>query len=118
MNVKQNVFINLPAEDIFAYVSDFENLVDWSSVMIAARKISPGAIEVGATIRGTVRFLGKWVDITFDIVEYEPGHCLTIKSISGIAPFLICYLFEQAVAGDTILRQKSLINHIEDINDV
>jgi len=115
MNVKQNVFINLPAEDIFAYVSDFENLVDWSSVMIAARKISPGAIEVGATIRGTVRFLGKWLDITFEIVEYEPGRYLTIKSTSGIAPFLFCYQFEPAGDGGTIISQKAVIHLTEEV---
>ena len=115
MNVKQNVFINLPAEDIFAYVSDFENLVDWSSVMVAARKISPGAVEVGATVRGTVRFLGKWADITFDIVEYEPGRCLTIKSTSAIAPFLFCYQFEPAEDGGTTLSQKAVIHLTEEV---
>jgi uncharacterized membrane protein len=118
MNVKQNVFINLPAEDIFAYVSDFENLVDWSSVMIAARKISPGAIEVGAMIRGTVRFLGKWVDITFDIVEYEPGRCLTIKSTSGIAPFLFCYQFEPAEDGGTAISQRAVIHLTEEVMEL
>ena len=118
MNVKQNVFINLPAEDIFAYVSDFENLVDWSSVMIAARKISPGAIEVGATIRGTVRFLGKWLDITFEIVEYEPGRYLTIKSTSGIAPFLFCYQFEQAEDGGTAISQKAVIHLTEEVMEL
>lgn len=110
MNVKQSVFINLPAEDIFAYVSDFENLVDWSGVMITARKISPGAVEVGATICGTVRFLGKWLDITFEIVEYEPGRYLTIKSTSGIAPFLFCYQFEPVEDGGTTISQKVTIH--------
>jgi hypothetical protein len=118
MNVKQNVFINLPAEDIFAYVSDFENLVDWSSVMIAARKISPGAIEVGATIRGTVRFLGKWLDITFEIVEYEPGRYLTIKSTSGIAPFLFCYQFEPTEDGGTSISQKAVIHLTEEVMEL
>ena len=118
MNVKQNVFINLPAEDIFAYVSDFENLVDWSSVMVAARKISPGVVEVGATVRGTVRFLGKWADITFDIVEYEPGRYLTIKSTSGIAPFLFCYQFEPAEDGGTTLSQKAVIHLTEEVMEL
>lgn len=115
MNVKQSVFINLPAEDIFAYVSDFENLVDWSNVMIAARKISPGAVEVGATIHGTVRFLGKWLDITFEIVEYEPSRYLTIKSTSGIAPFLFCYQFEPVEDGGTTISQKAMIHLTEEV---
>src|SRR6266480_3841847 len=94
MKTRQSVVINLPAEEIFAYMSDLENLVDWSGSTIAVRKISPGALHIGATLRSTMRFLGRWMDITFEIVEYEPGRCLTIKSLSGATPCLFCYQFE------------------------
>ena len=86
MKTRQSVVINLPAEEIFAYMSELENLVDWSGSTIAVRKISPGELHVGATLRNTMRFLGRWMDITFEIVEYEPGRCLTIKSLSGTTP--------------------------------
>ncbi len=90
MKTRQSVAINVPAEEIFAYMSDLENLVDWSGATIAVRKISPGELHVGATLRNTIRFLGRWMDITFEIVEYETGRCLTIKSLSGSTPCLFC----------------------------
>jgi uncharacterized membrane protein len=110
MNVKQSIVINLPVEDIFAYMSDLENLVDWSSVTITVRNISPGAIHVGATVRSTIRFLGRWSDMTFEIVECEPSRSLTIKSIAGVAPCLFCYQFEPVEDRGTIVSQEAVIH--------
>ncbi len=110
MNVKQSIFINRATEEIFAYVSDIENLVDWSSAIISTRKISPGEIHVGATVQSTIRFLGKWLDITFEIVEYEPSRYLTLKSIAGVTPCLFCYQFEPAEGGGTIVSLGTIIH--------
>lgn len=94
LNERQSVVINLPVQGVFAYVCDFANLIDWTGCTIAVRKTSPGEMQVGSTIRNTVRFLGRWMDITFEIVEFEPAHCLTLKSLSGISPCLFSYQFE------------------------
>jgi len=110
MNDKQNVFINRAAEEIFAYMSDIENMVDWSSVIISTRKISPGEMHVGATVRSTIRFLGKWLDITFEVVEYEPNRYLTLKSIAGVTPCLFCYQFEPTEDGGTTVSQGTIIH--------
>jgi uncharacterized membrane protein len=110
MDVKQSIVINLPVEEIFAYMSDIENMVDWSSAIIAVRKISPGELHVGATVQSTIRFLGKWLDITFEIVEYEPSRYLTLKSISGVTPCLFCYQFEPSEDGGTIISQGTIIH--------
>ncbi len=110
MQVKQCVVIKLPTEEIFAYMSNLENLVDWSSVTIAVRKISPGEIHVGAKVRSTIRFLGKWLEITFEVVEREPNRCLTIKSTSGVAPCLFCYQFEPVEDGGTAVSLEAVIH--------
>src|SRR5215469_14687566 len=118
MNVKQSVFINRATEEIFAYMSDIENLVDWSSVTISTRKISPGELHVGATVKSTIRFLGKWLDITFEIVEYEPSRYLTFKSITGVTPCLFSYQFEPTEDGGTILSQGTIIHFTGAILDL
>jgi uncharacterized membrane protein len=110
MNVKQSIVINLPVEEIFAYMSDLENLVSWSSVIIAVSNLSPGTIHVGATVLSTIRFLGMRLDMTFEIIECEPGRSLTIKSIAGVAPCLFCYQFEPAEDGGTTVSQEAVIH--------
>jgi hypothetical protein len=110
INIKQRVFIDLPTEDIFRYVSDLDNLIDWSSATIAIRKLSPGEIGLGTIVRSTSHFLGRWLDITFEIVEYHPNSYLTIKSISGAAPGLYSYQFEPAKSGGTIVSLEVVLH--------
>ena len=81
MKVEQSVFINLPAEEIFTYISNLENLADWSSVVISARKSSSEEMLVGTRVRCTIRILGRWFDTSYEIVECVPGRYLTVKSI-------------------------------------
>jgi uncharacterized membrane protein len=109
IKVQRSVFINLPAEDIFAYVCDLENMVDWSSIVISIRKTSPGEIRTGATVRSTIRFLGRWLNVVFEVVEYSPGHCLMFKSIAGSSPCLFSYQFEAMAGGGTTLLQEAMV---------
>jgi len=109
MKVAQNVVIDLPAREIFAYVAEFENLTDWSGVVIAVRKTPSGAMHVGTTVLITIRFLGKWVQSTYEVVECEPGHHITLKSIAGIAPCVFSFLFEPLEDGRTRLSFEAVI---------
>lgn len=110
LEFKQSIIINLSSEEIFAYMNDLENLSDWSSVVVAARKISPPSTNVGATVRCTIRFLGRWFDISFEIVECKPSRYLTIKSISGIAPCLIYYHLEPVEGDGTNVTTEQVIH--------
>lgn len=109
MKVAQNVVIDLPAREIFAYVAEFENLADWSGVVIAVRKSPSGAMHVGTTVLITIRFLGKWVQSTYEVVECEPGHHITLKSIAGIAPCVFSFLFEPLADSRTRLSFEAAI---------
>ena len=110
MKVNHSVTINLPLEDTFAYVANFENLTHWSGVVIAVRKNSPGAIRVGTTLRSTIRLLGRWMDMVFEVIEFEPGRYLTVKSISGGTPCLFCYQFDPAEDSTTFLSVEAMIH--------
>lgn len=112
---EQSIVINQPVGEIFDYVSDLENMVDWSSVVIAIRKLSSERLEVGANIKATIRFLGRWLDMAFEIVECEPDHCLTIKSTSGLSPCLFSYRFEPVPGGTTILSVEAAIHSFSEL---
>jgi uncharacterized membrane protein len=110
LKVDHSVFINLPVEEIFAYMSNLENLADWSGVVISVRKISSAEMLVGTTVRCTIRILGRWFDTTYEIVECVPGRYLTFKSISSVSPCLICYQFESIESLRTNVIVEETIN--------
>lgn len=113
VEVKQTVFINLPSEDVFAYISDLDNMSDWSSVIIIARTITPGETRPGTRVRSTIRFLSKWSDMVFEIVEYEHNRVLMFKSINGIASCTIFYQFEPEEDGGTTVSQETVVQCVE-----
>lgn len=110
MKVEHSVFINLPAEEIFAYTSNLENLADWSGAIISARTISSEEMLVGTKVRFTIRILGRWFDTTYVIIECVHGRYLTFKSITGVAPSLICYRFEPVESGGTNVSVEEIIH--------
>ncbi len=118
IHVKQSIAINLPAENIFAYLSNLENFSDWSSVIISTQATSlSGVTGVGTTAKSTVRFLGNRSEMTLEVVECEPANFLTIKSTSGIAPCLFHYQFEQLQNGSTSIVYDALISLMGTIGD-
>lgn len=115
IDIKQKVSIDLPVEKVFAYICDLENLTHWSSTVTDVKNYLPGEVNVGSTMQATVRILGMWLEITFEIIECDPNHYLTIKSIAGVSPCLICYQFESVAADRTIISQEIMIHHTEGI---
>jgi uncharacterized membrane protein len=109
LKVAHSVVINLPAREIFAYLAESENAVEWSGFVITIRKASAGTMQVGATLRATSRFLGRWLENTYEVVECEPGHHITFKSLSGVAPWVFSYLFEALEEGKTRVCQEAVI---------
>ena len=110
MKVEQNVIINLTPEKIFAFMSNLENMADWSGAVISARKISSEEMLLGTTFRCTIRSLGKWFDTTLEIIECVPNRYLTIKSITSIAPFLACFRYEPVEGGATKVSLEEIIH--------
>lgn len=110
VNIKQEVFIHASEEKIFTYLGDLENLVDWSSCVISMRHTTAENTQVGATAQGTIRFLGKWSEIAFEIIERESARTLTIKSLSGISPCLFCYQLASVEGQGTTLSQEAIIH--------
>ena len=101
MKVEHAVFVNLPVEKTFAYMSNLENLADWSGFVVSARKSSSEEMLIGATVRCTVSILGRLFETTYEIVECVNDRHLLFKSIVGIAPSLTYYRFETLEGGGT-----------------
>jgi len=112
IHIKQAIVINKPIEDIFAYMSTLANLLQWSSVIFSIQATSSELWGVGATAKSTIRFLGKWTEMTFVVVECQPNRFLTIKSTSGVTPCLFHYQFERLENGRTSIAQDLEISLI------
>lgn len=85
---QSKVWIHRPVDEVFAFMSNKENDLQWQDGLVAVRQ-GPGPVGVGTQIDETYSFLGRKMDGKLEIIEYEPGKKITTKSIGG--PFHIQY---------------------------
>jgi uncharacterized protein YndB with AHSA1/START domain len=97
---KQSVVINRPVEQVFAFVSDLENDPPWSRAAELCR-ISPGPVGVGTTFRQRDRLLGRRLELTLQVVDYEPNHKVTLQTTSRGLSFAGTRMVEPVGQGAT-----------------
>jgi hypothetical protein len=68
-------------------------------------------------VKTTVRFLGQWMDMTFETIECKPNHYLAFKSISGACPSLFYYRLEPSACGGTIIHSEAFFQSVRGIID-
>ena len=83
---KQSVLIDRPLAEVFAFVSNLENDPPWTAA-VEVHRTSQGPVGVGTTFRQRDRFLGRALDLTLEVVGYEPNHTITLKTTSGMLSF-------------------------------
>jgi uncharacterized protein YndB with AHSA1/START domain len=70
-----------PAE-VFAYLTDVENVPAWQSTAIETR-LCDGELRVGARIAEVRSFVGRRVEAELEVTEYEPDRLFSLRTVSG-----------------------------------
>ena len=84
VKVEASVNIDRPIEEVFAYVADLTKTPEWSSMTLECNPESSGPIGVGSRIRTVGKFLGRQVEATAEVTEYDPPGKIAMRSVSGL----------------------------------
>ncbi len=103
VKIEISTVIKRPTEEVFAVMSNAENILKWQSGTIEAEKTSDGPIGVGTTWRTVSRFLGRRLESAeSEFTEYELNRKLAFKSKSGPIQFEVWMTFEHVEGGTRI----------------
>lgn len=83
MKVEESALIERSVAEVFALAADPSNDPLWAAVVAEARQMSEGPLGVGTTFAQVLRLLGRRIEITFAVTEYEPNRRLQIGRFSG-----------------------------------
>lgn len=74
------------ADVVFDYLADMENNPRWQKGQQHCRWTSDPPLAVGSTYEQSAKFLGKEINSSFEVVEFEPGRRIRIVTVGGTMP--------------------------------
>jgi carbon monoxide dehydrogenase subunit G len=102
-----SVAIDRPVDEVFAFLSDFENVPKWNYAIAETRKSSPGPVAVGATYVQR-RQIPKPSEERFTVTELAPGRRLAVEGTLGSFPAKLRYDLEASGAGTALVNTVEL----------
>ena len=94
VKLEHSVTINRPVSEVFAYLTDVTNLPEWQGGTIDVRPETEGATSVGSRFTQVLKFLGRRLESTLEVTEYEPDRRFSLRTLSGPVPFTVRHTLE------------------------
>jgi len=96
INLKEEIVIDRPVEEVFAFLTTLENIPKWQSAL-SSHVISSGPVGVGTRFEESFKMMGRIVDVVCEIIEYERPQKMSWKSTSSqMIDFESRFLFDPA----------------------
>ena len=92
IRIQASVTVNRPLEEVFRFMTDNQNALQWQSGLLEAR-VTNDVIGVGKTWVDVVQVLGQRIEIASELTEFEPLRTVGFKSTSGPIPLEGRYAF-------------------------
>jgi uncharacterized membrane protein len=102
ISVETGVHIDRPSDTVFEFISNFENNPKWQSGQLSARFTSDGPLRVGSTYDQVAKFMGRRIESSFEVLEYEPHHLVKAASKSGSFPITFTRIVEPSDKGTIV----------------
>lgn len=104
MQFDNAVRIDSPTAEVFAFLSDFENVPLWNYAISATRRTNPGLLGVGARYT-QVRTMPRYSSEAFEVTAFQPGRLVTIRGTLGPFRAESSYRLED-IDGSTLLTDS------------
>lgn len=83
--VERSAVVAAPPDEVFAFVSELDNLPDWQTGIVSVRRTSEGPVAVGATAVVVRELMGQRIEAPLKVTAYEPSRRLTVQGVvSGV----------------------------------
>jgi uncharacterized membrane protein len=82
LEFENTIAIERPIDEVFAFLSDFENIPKWNYYVREVRQLSESPIGIGTTYHQ----LRKSDQQDFRIIEFEPNHTVAVKTVPQSSP--------------------------------
>lgn len=99
VDVSAAVLVERPRSEVASFASDPANDTKWIGGIKEVRVATPAPFGVGTRVERIAYFRKKRVDYVLEVVAYEPGALVDMKSVKAPFEMRVTYRFEDALGG-------------------
>jgi uncharacterized protein YndB with AHSA1/START domain len=107
VDVRTEVVIARPVAEVAAYAGDPTHAPEWYVNISSVDWETPPPIAVGSRMSFVASFLGRRLAYTYEVVEWEPGARLVMRTAEGPFPMETTYTWEALDAGATRMTLRN-----------
>ena len=94
LDVRSETVVHRPVDEVAAFAADPTNAPVWYGHIESVEWETEPVVRVGARAAYLASFLGKRLAYTYEIVEYEPGARLVMRTTEAPFPMETAYTWE------------------------
>ena len=94
VDVLTEIVIERPCPQVAAYAADPANAPEWYANIDSVEWQTPQPVQVGSRMDFVARFLGRRLAYTYEVVEFDPGKRLVMRTAQGPFPMETTYTWE------------------------
>ena len=72
INLDLSTLVDRPMKDVFAFVSNLNNMSKWNSAVVSLEQVTPGAVGVGTKFKSVGEMMGRRIEGEVQVNSYEP----------------------------------------------
>jgi uncharacterized membrane protein len=91
VNIKAEIFIEKPILEVFEYISDPNNAIDWLKNTISIQWKTPKPVQLNSKIAVKTNYFGKEMFYMYEVVFIEEGKKIMMKTKEGFLPMMTTY---------------------------
>jgi uncharacterized protein YndB with AHSA1/START domain len=107
LDVVTEIVIGKPPSVVAEFAANPDNAPKWYVNIKSVEWQSEPGVRVGARAAFVAQFMGRRLAYTYEIVAFEPGARLVMRTAEGPFPMETSYTWEPGSAGSTKMRLRN-----------
>ncbi|MET3369613.1 SRPBCC family protein [Arthrobacter sp. M2012083] len=100
--VEESVVIARPPEEVFDFLSKFENLALYDPFVRTSAQVGDGPVGLGTRGRGKSSYMGQSSDWTVEYTEFDPPRRMVSRSVEGRRDVTVTFRFQPVNGGTRV----------------
>jgi uncharacterized membrane protein len=106
--VEESIVIDRGRSEVFAFANDPANVPLYSSNLISFEQLTEGPVAEGTRNHGMVRVVGRTIEWTTEVTEFEQDRHFRSQSVESPVDFILDIKYEDVDGGTKVTwRQES-----------